>query len=90
MSKYDQLWQYIKNNKTGDFQLSFDEVEKAAGLPIDHSFLRYKKELPDYGFEVKKISLKNKTVKFYQLQRQNMAYDFKKRRKTILSFGQEA
>ena len=55
MSKYDQLWQYIKNNKTGDFALSFDEGEKAAGLPIDHSFLRYKKELPDYGFEVKKI-----------------------------------
>lgn len=50
MSKYDQLWQYIKDNKTGDFELSFDEVEKAAGLPIDHSFLRYKKELPDYGF----------------------------------------
>ena len=64
MSKYDQLWQYIKDNKTGDFELSFDEIEKAAGPPIDHSFLYYKKELPDYGFEVKKISLKNKTVKF--------------------------
>ena len=67
MSKYDQLWQYIKDNKTGDFELSFDEIEKAAGLPIDHSFLHYKKELPDYGFEVKNISLKNKTVKFHQL-----------------------
>lgn len=67
MSKYDQLWQYIKDNKTGDFELSFDEIEKAVGLPIDHSFLQYKKELPDYGFEVKKISLKNKTVKFHQL-----------------------
>ena len=41
MSKYDQLWQYIKDNKTGDFELSFDEIEKAAGLPIDHSFLHY-------------------------------------------------
>ena len=67
MSKYDQLWQYIKDNKTGDFELSFDEIEKAAGPPIDQSFLHYKKELPDYGFEVKKISLKNKTVKFHQL-----------------------
>ena len=38
MSKYDQLWQYIKDNKTGDFELSFDEIEKAAGPPIDHSF----------------------------------------------------
>lgn len=67
MSKYHQLWQYIKDNQNGDFELSFDEIEKAAGLPIDHSFLRYKKELLDYGFEVKKISLKNKTVKFHQL-----------------------
>ncbi|MDH5101154.1 hypothetical protein OQI87_08695 [Lactobacillus kefiranofaciens] len=67
MSKCHQLWQYIKDNKNGDFELSFDEIEKAAGLPIDHSFLRYKKELLDYGFEVKKISLKNKTVKFHQL-----------------------
>lgn len=67
MSKYDQLWQYIKDNKTVDFELSFDEIEKAAGPPIDYSFLHYKKELPDYGFEVKKISLKNKTVKFHQL-----------------------
>lgn len=81
MSKYHQLWQYIKDNKNGDFELSFDEIEKAAGLPIDHSFLRYKKELLDYGFEVKKISLKNKTVKFHQLQRQSMAYDFKKEEK---------
>lgn len=81
MSKYHQLWQYIKDNKNGDFELSFDEIEKAVGLPIDHSFLRYKKELLDYGFEVKKISLKNKTVKFHQLQRQSMAYDFKKEEK---------
>ena len=67
MSKYDRLWQYIKDDKTSDFELSFDEIKKAAGPPIDHSFLHYKKELPDYGFEVKKISLKNKTVKFHQL-----------------------
>lgn len=67
MSKYDKLWQYIKDNKTGDFELSFDEIGEKAGVPLDHSFLRYKKELPDYGFEVKKISLKNKVVKFHQL-----------------------
>ncbi|GAA3627616.1 hypothetical protein GCM10022297_02710 [Lactobacillus hamsteri] len=67
MSKYNQLWQYIKDNESGDFDLSFDAIEKAAGLPIDHSFLRYKKELSNYGFEVEKISLKNKTVKFHQL-----------------------
>ena len=55
--------------KVGDFSKINNEfeIEKAAGPPIDHSFLHYKKELPDYGFEVKKISLKNKTVKFHQL-----------------------
>lgn len=67
MSKYNQLWQYIKENETKDFELSFEEIEKFGGVPLDHSFLRYKKELPDYGFEVQKISLKNKTVKFHKL-----------------------
>lgn len=67
MSKYDKLWQYIKDNKVGDFELSFDELGQQAGVVLDHSFLRYKKELPAYGFEVQKISLKNKVVKFHQL-----------------------
>jgi hypothetical protein len=36
-------------------------------VTLDNSFLRYKKELPAYGFEVQKILLKNKVVKFHQL-----------------------
>lgn len=67
MNKYNKLWQYIKDNKAGDFELSFDEFGQQAGVALDHSFLRYKKELPAYGFEVQKISLKNKVVKFHQL-----------------------
>lgn len=67
MGKYNKLWQYIKDNKAGDFELSFDELGQQAGVTLDHSFLRYKKELPAYGFEVQKISLKNKVVKFHQL-----------------------
>lgn len=67
MSKYNKLWQYIKDNKAGDFELSFDELGQQAGVALDHSFLCYKKELPAYGFEVQKISLKNKVVKFHQL-----------------------
>lgn len=35
-----------------------------AGIPIDHSFLNYKKELQNYGFKVGKISLKEQTVTF--------------------------
>lgn len=67
MSKYQPLWQYIKDHKSGDFSLSFTEIEKNAGVPLDHSFLQYKKELPAYGFEVEKISLKHSLVKFHQL-----------------------
>lgn len=68
MSNFNPLWEYIKNNKNSDFQLSFDQIQEIAGLPIDHSFLTYKKELKDYGFEVGKISLKNKTVNFKKLE----------------------
>ena len=64
MSKYDPLWNWIKDIGTDSFSLTFDEIEKIAGIPIDHSFLNFKKELLNYGFKVGKISLKNKTVAF--------------------------
>ena len=38
-----------------------------AGIPIDHSFLKYKKELKEYGYHVGKLSMKNKTVTFEKL-----------------------
>ncbi|MCT3347838.1 hypothetical protein [Lactobacillus hominis] len=66
-SKYDKLWQDIQANKDSDFELSFEEIGKITETPLDHSFLRYKKELKDYGFEVAKISLKNESVKFKKL-----------------------
>ena len=64
MSKYEPLWNWIKENSTDSFKLTFDEMEKIAGLPIDHSFLNCKKELLNYGYKVGKISLKGKTVDF--------------------------
>ena len=64
MSKYETLWKWITANKTDDFTLTFDEIESIAGLPIDHSFLTYKKELLGYGFSVAKISMKERTVLF--------------------------
>ncbi len=64
MSKYEPLWKWIKENGTDSFRLTFEEIEKIAGIPIDHSFLNYKKELLDYGFKVGKISLKEQTVAF--------------------------
>lgn len=43
MSKYDALWAWIRENGTDSFNLTFAEIEQIAGLPIDHSFLTYKK-----------------------------------------------
>ncbi|TGY66908.1 hypothetical protein [Dubosiella muris] len=64
MSKYDPLWHWIQERETPDFVLEFDEIGKILGFPLDHSFLTFKKELPAYGFQVQKISMKNKTVAF--------------------------
>ena len=68
MSKYEPLWNWIKENGTDSFKLTFDEIEKIAGLPIDHSFLNCKMELLNYGYQVGKISLKGKTVGFEKVQ----------------------
>jgi hypothetical protein len=67
MSKYDSLWKYIAENKNEDFKMTFEEIGLAGGVPLDHSFLRYKKELEQYGFKVGKISLKEQTVLFEKL-----------------------
>ena len=68
MSKYDSLWKHIQRSGEDSPDLTFDEIAAIAGLHIDHSFLNYKKELLDYGYEVGKISLKNKTVHFKKLK----------------------
>ena len=67
MSKYDALWAWIRENGTDSFQLTFAEIEQIAGLRIDHSFLTYKKELMDYGYQVGKASMKEQTVFFQKL-----------------------
>ena len=67
MSKYNALWEWIRENGTDSFKLTFDKIGQIAGAPIDHSFLVYKKELMGYGYQVVKISLKEQTVLFQQL-----------------------
>ena len=64
MGKYDALWKYVSDSGRDNFKLSYAEIEKIAGLPIDHSFLTYKKELLAYGYKVGKISMKEQTVEF--------------------------
>ena len=59
MSKYEPLWEWIKANGKDSFKLTFAEIEKIAGLPTDHSFLTYKKELTYYNIKVRRISIKS-------------------------------
>lgn len=64
MSKYNALWEYVKNSGKQSLKLTFDEIQNIAGVPIDHLFLNFKKELINYGYHVGKISIKEKTVSF--------------------------
>lgn len=63
MSKYRPLWEYIK--QYGTEKLTFSQIQTILGFPMDHSFLNYKKELKEYGYEVKKISMKEQVVLFH-------------------------
>ena len=64
MSKYDPLWKYIQESGAPQLALHYEEIQKIAGVPLDHSFLKYKKELSVYGYEVGKISMKTQMVLF--------------------------
>lgn len=67
MSKYNALWEYVKKTGKDSFQLTFEEIRETAGIPIDHSFLKYKRELTDYGYQVGKISMKEQTILFHKI-----------------------
>lgn len=64
MSKYNALWEFVRTADSPQLVLTYDEIQEIAGVAIDHSFLNYKKELIQYGYEVSKISMKNKSVIF--------------------------
>lgn len=67
MSKYESLWKYLKENNKEDYKLSYEEIRNILGFDIDHSFLTYKKESNEYGYEVGKISMKEKTIIFNKI-----------------------
>lgn len=67
MSKYDALWAYVQKDGSRTLKLTFGQIQQIAGVPIDHSFLRYKKEWTDYGYQVGKISMKGQTVAFQRI-----------------------
>ena len=62
MSKYEPLWNYVKSTSQDNMKMTFDEIQEVLGFKIDHSFLTCKKELLSFGYEIGKISLKEKTV----------------------------
>lgn len=67
MSKYDALWEYVGRNEGESFKLSFEQAGRIAQAAIDHSFLRYKKDLEQYGWQVGKISMKEQTITFLRI-----------------------
>ncbi len=67
MSKYNSLWDFVQKKGSQSFKLTFDEIKDIVGIPIDHSFLNYKKELMEYGYKVGKISMKEQTVVFNKI-----------------------
>ena len=68
MSKYEPLWRYIKDNQKLEYKLTYEEIRNILGFDIDHSFLKYKKELLEYGYEVVKISIKDKYVLIHKIE----------------------
>lgn len=69
MSKYNKLWEYLKENKKDNYKLSYEEIKSIIGFEIDHSFLNFKKEAKEYGYEVGKIFMKEKMINFNKLTR---------------------
>lgn len=68
MSKYNALWEFIQESKESGLKLTFEQINEIAGIPLDHSFLNYKKELNQYGWKVGKISIKEQTVVFEKIE----------------------
>ncbi len=66
MSKYDLLWKYISQNKNKN--LTFEKIEEICNTRLDHSFLQYKVDLEEYGWKVKRISMKEQVVVFEKIK----------------------
>jgi hypothetical protein len=56
MSKYDQLWKHLQTNGSPILKLAFEEIKTILGFDIAHSFLTYKKEASQFGYQAGKIS----------------------------------
>ncbi len=63
------LWAYLGETEKDEIALSFEEIGQICGVPVDHSFLRYKHELTEYGYTVKKICMKETRIVFERTQK---------------------
>ena len=61
---FPRIIKEICNELDISYELTYSEIKHILGFEIDHSFLTYKKELKEYGYEVDKIRLKDKKIIF--------------------------
>ncbi|MDR1941901.1 MAG: hypothetical protein LBQ47_06215 [Endomicrobium sp.] len=80
MSKYEQLWKHLQTNGSFTIKLSFEEIKNIVGFGIDHSFLTYKKEAIQFGYNVGKISMKEKHITFNKINRTHLRFREKSRK----------
>lgn len=64
---YEPLWQYVAGNDAQSVTLSFSEIERVLGFPINHAFLNSKKDLHAYGWLCRNISMKENLITFLRL-----------------------
>jgi 23S rRNA G2445 N2-methylase RlmL len=69
MSKYESLWKHLKADGSPVLKLSFEEIKTIIGFDIDHSFLIYKKEGAQFGYQAGKISMHEGEVHHIQQRR---------------------
>lgn len=71
MSKYEKLLEYISSTfsskSVNEFKLTFEQIKDILSFNINHSFLKYKKELLSFGHEVIKINMKEQTILFKEI-----------------------
>lgn len=67
MSKYEKLWNYIASTFSSKEVETFEQIKDILGFDIDHSFLKHKKELLAFGYEVIKTNMKEQTILFKEV-----------------------
>lgn len=64
---FPRIIKEICNELDISYELTYSEIKHILGFEIDYSFLIYKKELKEYGYEVGKIKLKDKKIIFNKI-----------------------